>query len=102
MLIVLTVFFGSQSFAAYPNPENQMLSNTLTNFMYYATQDPRGFSNPRSLIETERRAKIAEYYYVPNNNSYYQNYTNTNNYQINSFIFSYYYNKPLIFTRPNP
>lgn len=102
MMVCAYMSLGLVCSADYPNIENQMLSNTLSNFMYYATQDPRGFSNPRSLRDTEKRARIIEQYHIENNiPSYYSpNNLYINNYQYNNSIF--FYNKSLIFTIPNP
>lgn len=62
--LLLTIFFLSSVLAQqWSNPENQMLSNTMTGFLHYAAQDPASFSNPNSLREANRHGLISDRYH---------------------------------------
>lgn len=74
----------------YPNIENQMLSNSLNSFLYYESKDPIPFSDPRSLIDTENRARQSDayhdsLYHKPNYHNHHNNTPNNpiSNYQLN-------------------
>jgi hypothetical protein len=68
-----------------------MLSNSLNSFLYYESKDPIPFSDPRSLVDTENRARQSDLYHDslyhnPNYNSHNNNNTSNNptsNYQVN-------------------
>ena len=45
------------------NPENEMLNDSLSSFFYYSTKGPQAFSDPGSLADTERRARISDNYH---------------------------------------
>jgi hypothetical protein len=62
-VIICLFVFCSDSLAQWPNPENQMLSNSLNSFLYYESKGPVPFSDPRSLIDTENRAAISDAYH---------------------------------------
>ena len=64
IIIFAFVFIPHQTniFAQWPNPENQMLSNSLSSFMYYGTKDPIPFSDPASLRDTNRRGQMSDMY----------------------------------------
>lgn len=40
----------------WDNPENRMLSDTMTSFFYYTTKDPVAFSDPNGIKEMEQHA----------------------------------------------
>jgi hypothetical protein len=45
------------------NPENQMLNDSISSFFYYSNNTSVPFSDPRSLMDTERRSRISDNYY---------------------------------------
>ena len=45
------------------NPENQMLNDSMSSFFYYSNNRPIPFSDPQSLIDTERRSKFSDDYH---------------------------------------
>lgn len=47
----------------WPNPENQMLSNSISSFFYYSTNRPVAFSDPASLRDTEMRSRLSDQYH---------------------------------------
>jgi hypothetical protein len=47
----------------YSNPENAMLSDSISSFFHYSTNPNGGFSNPGSLRDTERRSQISDNYH---------------------------------------
>lgn len=47
----------------WPNPENQMLNDSMSSFFYYSNNRPIPFSDPQSLIDTERRSKFSDDYH---------------------------------------
>jgi len=59
LFLVCTTAYAQQ----WGNPENQMLSNTMTGFFYYATKDPVPFSDPNSLREANRHGTISDNYH---------------------------------------
>jgi hypothetical protein len=91
LFIVFILCFANVCYSQnYPNIENQMLSNSLNSFLYYESKDPIPFSDPRSLVDTENRAREANLYHdslyhKPNYHSYNNNISNNpaSNYQFN-------------------
>jgi hypothetical protein len=64
LLLVLFLCISDISYGQnYPNIENQMLSNSLNSFLYYESKDPVPFSDPRSLVDTENRARESDLYH---------------------------------------
>lgn len=64
VLFVITIVFCSVLNAQqWGNPENAMLSDTMTGFFYYATKDPVPFSDPNSLREANRHGTISDNYH---------------------------------------
>jgi hypothetical protein len=47
----------------WPNPENQMLSDSMSSFFYYSNNTDTAFSDPRSLMDTEKRSRISDNYH---------------------------------------
>lgn len=92
LLLVLFLCIADVSYGQYyPNIENQMLSNSLNSFLYYESKDPIPFSDPRSLVDTENRARQSDayhdsLYHKPNYHNHHNNNTPNNpisNYQLN-------------------
>lgn len=65
LTVCLLVLLGAVSANGqqWSNPENQMLSDSLSSFMFYSTNTPVPFSDPNSLRDTERRAAISDQYH---------------------------------------
>jgi|694.fasta_scaffold00360_6 hypothetical protein len=66
LFFVIVIFFSNISnicYGQYSNPENAMLSDSISSFFYYSTNPNGGFSNPGSLRDTERRAQISDNYH---------------------------------------
>lgn len=99
MAISLTNICYSQN---YPNPENAMLSDSISSFFYYSTNRPVPFSDPNSLRDTERRSRISDNYHEESeqmaenarlqkireqyrNNPYYRNHSYYQPYGINQY-----------------
>lgn len=64
IFLLLVLFFHKTNtvFAqCWDNPENDMLSNTMNDFFYYAN-DPVPFSSPNSLRAAEYNAIISDRY----------------------------------------
>jgi hypothetical protein len=91
LLFVIILFAGNICYGQnYPNIENQMLSNSLNSFLYYESKDRIPFSDPKSLVDTENRARESDLYHdslyhKPNYYSHNNNIPNTTtpNYQLN-------------------
>ena len=58
--IVMSVDCNAQH---WNNPENQMLSDSMSSFFYYSNNTSVPFSDPRSLMDTERRSRISDNYH---------------------------------------
>jgi hypothetical protein len=93
LFFIIILFLGNICYGQnYPNIENQMLSNSLNSFLYYESKDPVPFSDPRSLVDTENRARESDLYHdsLYHKPSYYSHSHNNNipnnpasNYQFN-------------------
>ena len=80
--VILFLFSANICYSQnYPNIENQMLSNSLNSFLYYESKDPVPFSDPRSLVDTENRARQADMYHdsLYHKPNYHSNNNNSNN-----------------------
>jgi len=60
ILILLSADISAQNWS---NPENQMLSDSMSSFFYYSNSTDASFSNPHSLMDTERRSRISDNYH---------------------------------------
>lgn len=60
---ILCLTINSIGYAQWGNPENQMLSNSMNSFFYFAIKDPVPFSDPQSLADTELRSRISDNYH---------------------------------------
>jgi hypothetical protein len=64
LFFLIILFFGNICLGQhYSNPENAMLSDSISSFFYYSTNPNGGFSNPGSLRDTERRSRISDNYH---------------------------------------
>lgn len=59
LLVTQSMCFSQQ----WPNPENQMLSDSISSFFYYSTNRPVAFSDPNSLRDTNYRGMVSDYYH---------------------------------------
>jgi len=103
----LLAIIATQCFAQYPNVENRMLSDSMTSFIYFFTKDAVPFSDPRSLIDTERRSAACDKYHQESENMINRNMINRQQpqqqNQIQPNINSYpYYRRPTGFMTPYP
>jgi hypothetical protein len=106
----LLAIIATQCFAQYPNVENRMLSDSMTSFIYFFTKDPVPFSDPRSLIDTERRSAACDRYHQESENMINRNMINRQQpqqmqqqNQIQPNINAYpYYRRPTGFMTPYP
>jgi len=60
ILILLSADISAQN---WNNPENQMLSDSMSSFFYYSNNTSVPFSDPRSLMDTERRSRLSDNYH---------------------------------------
>lgn len=60
LLLILSSSCYSQHWG---NPENQMLNDSMSSFFYYSNNRSIPFSDPQSLIDTERRSQLSDSYH---------------------------------------
>lgn len=62
-IFILTLLSVNVNAQHWNNPENQMLSDSMSSFFYYSNNTDTAFSDPRSLMDTERRSRISDNYH---------------------------------------
>lgn len=87
ILILLSADISAQNLR---NIENSMLSDSLSSFFYYSIKDPVPFSDPQSLIDTERRSQLSDRYHDQIDYEDFIYRTRVQNYNYN---YNYRYNK---------
>jgi len=103
IIVLFSLFFLNHSktcaqWGGMP-PENYMLMQSLNSYMYYLTKDPVPFSDPRSLIDVNRRTAIYDNYHesreqeIINNRLLYQQRLNAAQMKYNQ---QYRYRRPRI------
>lgn len=100
VLLCVLLCFGQNSYGQYPNIENQMLSNSINSFMFYAFKDPIMFSDPKSLKDVNKRAKLSDDYHTQIENEKKQ--LMYRQYLQQQYFLRNYYNNPSRFIIPYP